>query len=112
MGTIINEVRPQRPLSPPVKAAAPVAPAPAKPDAPPGKPKDPHFLQGGFLSAARRSGAVMEFTLNSGRTVTGRVSAFDQFSIAVEVQGRTKLLYKHGIECIDERNGDGALQRG
>jgi RNA chaperone Hfq len=112
MGTIINEVKPQQPLSAPLKPAPPVAPVSAKQDVPPAIPKDPHFVQSGFLSAARRSGAVMEFVLNSGRTVTGRVVSFDQFSIAVEVGGRTKLLYKHGIETMEEQNGNGTLHRG
>jgi RNA chaperone Hfq len=69
-------------------------------------------VQGGFLSAARRSGAVMEFVLNSGRTVVGRLVSFDQFSLLVESQGRTKLLYKHGIESMQEQNGNGVLHRG
>lgn len=70
MATTMNEIKPQKPLSAPLKLpASPAAPIPTKQDAPPAKPKDPHFGQTGFLSAARRSGCGMEFVLNS---VVGR----------------------------------------
>lgn len=101
----LNDFRPQGPINGPLRATAspvPQNPAPPKQDVPVKSKADPHFVQAGFLLAARRSSTSMEFTLKSGLTITGRVIAFDQFSVAVEANGKTKLLYKHAVECIQE----------
>lgn len=65
-------------------------------------PKDSAFIQHAFLLGARRSGVLVELVLESGRVITGRIAGFDTFTIAVEVDGRKILVFKHTISTLEE----------
>lgn len=64
------------------------------------KPKrDPHAVQTRWFVAAK--GKSVELTLTSGATLTGVLSAVDQFSLTLrEPDGRLALLFKHAVAAL------------
>lgn len=107
---IITEPSKRQPLAAAPKLTVPAQPpkqqdAAAKPpDVPPSKPKNPHFVQTGFLQAARRSGSEMEFRLISGQLVVGRICECDQYCILLDSGGKSILVFKHAIETIEAKD--------
>lgn len=72
-------------------------------DSSPAKSRSPHFIQNGFLEAARKSQDLLQFDLVNRRPISGRVAGYDQFTILLmQEDGRKVLLCKHGIVCVEQ----------
>ncbi len=62
-------------------------------------------VQDQFLTTAGRQSAV-DLYLMSGVMLSGKVLAFDQFSILLEREQRLQLIYKHAISTIQMDNAE------
>ena len=57
-------------------------------------------VQGVYIDSAITTQAPMRIRLASGREINGRVTAFDNFTVLVFVNGVEVLVYKSSIEAI------------
>jgi host factor-I protein len=57
-------------------------------------------LQDGFLAECRRSGTVVTVFLMNGFQLRGAVVGFDPFTLLLDYEGKTHLVYKHAISTI------------
>jgi host factor-I protein len=57
-------------------------------------------LQDVFLAAAAREQQQMTLFLVNGVMLQGHVAGFDQFSLLLEKDGQTQLVYKHAISTL------------
>lgn len=57
-------------------------------------------VQSSFLNKIRKEKAIVTVFTTNGVRMTGRLVAFDQFSVIVQVDGVPKLLYKHALSTI------------
>jgi host factor-I protein len=60
----------------------------------------PVSLQDGFLSDCRQNGATVTVSLMNGFVLRGSVKGFDPFTLLLEYEGATHLIYKHAISSI------------
>lgn len=60
----------------------------------------PVSLQDGFLAECRQSGTTVTVSMTSGLLVHGSVKGFDPFTVLLESEGTTHLIYKHAIASI------------
>jgi host factor-I protein len=60
----------------------------------------PGNLQDGFLAECRRSGTAVTVYLMNGFQLRGTVRGFDPFTVLLEYEGKTHLIYKHAISTI------------
>jgi host factor-I protein len=60
----------------------------------------PVSLQDGFLAECRQSGSLVTVSLMNGSIVRGSVKGFDPFTLLLEHEGTTQLIYKHAISTI------------
>jgi host factor-I protein len=74
-------------------------------------------LQDGFLAECRRGGTAVTVFLMNGFQLRGTVKGFDPFTVLLEYEGKTHLIYKHAISTISpaapvhfEKPGDDAGQ--
>ena len=57
-------------------------------------------LQDNFLHAVRRENIGVVIYLSGGAQLRGNVTAFDNFTILLESNGKAQLVYKHAITNI------------
>ncbi|MBY6275527.1 RNA chaperone Hfq [Symbiobacterium thermophilum] len=57
-------------------------------------------LQDGFLNLLRRENIPATIYLVNGYQLKGYIRGFDNFTVAVEVDGRVQLVYKHALSTI------------
>jgi len=57
-------------------------------------------LQDEFLNAARKNKAALTFFLTNGFQFRATVKSFDSFTVLVDCENKTQLLYKHAISTI------------
>lgn len=60
----------------------------------------PVSLQDGFLAECRQHGTAVTVSMINGLIVHGSVKGFDPFTVLLEVEGTTHLIYKHAISSI------------
>jgi host factor-I protein len=60
----------------------------------------PVSLQDGFLAECRQHGTPVTVSMMSGLVVHGTVKGFDPFTVLLDVEGKTQLIYKHAISTI------------
>ncbi|HUA07999.1 MAG TPA: RNA chaperone Hfq [Candidatus Acidoferrales bacterium] len=60
----------------------------------------PGNLQDGFLAECRRAGTAVTVYLMNGFQLRGTVKGFDPFTVLLEYEGKTHLIYKHAISTI------------
>jgi host factor-I protein len=60
----------------------------------------PGNLQDGFLAECRRGGTAVTVYLMNGFQLRGTVRGFDPFTVLLEYEGKTHLIYKHAISTI------------
>jgi host factor-I protein len=60
----------------------------------------PPSLQDGFLEQCRNSGAIVTVSMMNGLILRGSVKGFDPFTLLLDCEGMTHLLYKHAIAAI------------
>ena len=68
-------------------------------------------LQDQFLNAARKKKIMLTFFLTNGFQFKATVKSFDSFTLLVESENKTQLLYKHAISTIVP-SGDLGLSAG
>lgn len=57
-------------------------------------------LQETYLNEARKKNQQVSIYLVNGVQLRGQVKAFDNFTVLLENDGRTQLIYKHAISTI------------
>ncbi|NLY55733.1 MAG: RNA chaperone Hfq [Firmicutes bacterium] len=57
-------------------------------------------LQDYFLNVIRRENIGVTIFLVNGFQIKGSVKGFDSFTVVVETEGKTELIYKHAISTI------------
>jgi host factor-I protein len=60
----------------------------------------PGSLQDGFLAECRRANTAVTVYLMNGFQLRGTVKGFDPFTVLLEYEGKTHLIYKHAISTI------------
>ncbi len=53
-----------------------------------------------FLNAVRKNNMITTITTLAGATLTGKICAFDNYIILIEVAGKTNMVYKHAISTV------------
>lgn len=62
--------------------------------------KAPLNLQDGFLNQMRKEGVPVVVHLLDGRELRGLVRGFDNFTVMLESEGRTEMVYKHAVSTM------------
>ena len=57
-------------------------------------------LQDTFLAECRRAGTLVTVYLMNGFQMRGTVKGFDPFTVLIEFEKKTHLIYKHAISTI------------
>lgn len=57
-------------------------------------------LQDTFLNVARNEKISLTVYLVNGFQIKGTVTSFDNFTVALDTEGRQQLVYKHAISTI------------
>jgi host factor-I protein len=57
-------------------------------------------LQDPFLNAARKKKVAVTVYLVSGVQLKGQITAFDNFVIVLQSEGKQQMIYKHAISTI------------
>ena len=57
-------------------------------------------LQDAFLAECRKNGAAVTVYLMNGFQLRGTVKGFDPFTVLLEYEGKTHLIYKHAISTV------------
>lgn len=57
-------------------------------------------LQDGFLNQVRKEGVPVTIYLVNGFQLRGVVKGFDNFTVILENEGKTELVYKHAVSTI------------
>lgn len=57
-------------------------------------------LQDTFLNVARNEKIALTVFLVNGFQIKGTVTSFDNFTVALDTEGRQQLIYKHAISTI------------
>jgi host factor-I protein len=57
-------------------------------------------LQDGFLAECRGHGTTVTVSLMNGAEMRGTVKGFDPFTVLLDHEGTTHLIYKHAISTI------------
>ena len=57
-------------------------------------------LQDGFLAECRQHGTAVTVCLMNGAEMRGTVKGFDPFTVLLDREGTTHLVYKHAISTI------------
>ena len=57
-------------------------------------------LQDAFLAECKRQGNAVTVYLNNGLELHGVVAGFDPFTVLLEFESKTHLIYKHAIALI------------
>jgi host factor-I protein len=57
-------------------------------------------LQDGFLDRCRQNGTIVTVSMMNGFVLRGSVKGFDPFTLLLEYEGATHLVYKHAISAI------------
>jgi len=65
----------------------------------------PPSLQDGFLDQCRQSRAIVTVSMMNGFVLRGSVKGFDPFTLLLESEGTTHLIYKHAISAISPADG-------
>jgi host factor-I protein len=60
----------------------------------------PASLQDGFLADCRQNGKSVTVSMMNGLVLRGSVKGFDPFTVLLEFEGVTHLIYKHAISVI------------
>jgi host factor-I protein len=60
----------------------------------------PPSLQDGFLEHCRQSGTIVTVSMMNGFVLRGSVKGYDPFTLLLEYEGTTHLVYKHAISAI------------
>jgi len=60
----------------------------------------PGNVQDQYLSEIKRAEMTVVVTLLDGAQLRGTIGGFDPFTIALEVDGSTQLIYKHAVATI------------
>ena len=64
-------------------------------------------LQEDFLGQLRRGRYPVTIYITNGFQLKGRITAYDQFSIEMDVDGKRQLVYKHAVSTIARSEPDG-----
>ena len=62
-------------------------------------------LQDAFLAECKRQGETVTVYLMNGFQLRGVVKGFDPFTVLLEYERKTHLIYKHAISTISPANG-------
>jgi host factor-I protein len=62
----------------------------------------PVSLQDGFLAQCRQDGTAVTVSMMNGLVLHGSVKGFDPFTLLLDVEGQTQLIYKHAISTISK----------
>ncbi len=65
----------------------------------------PVSLQDGFLAECRQNGTTVTVSLMNGFVLRGTVKGFDPFTVLLEYEGATHLIYKHAVSTISPTAG-------
>jgi len=57
-------------------------------------------LQDAFLAECKRHGTAVTVYLMNGFQLRGSVKGFDPFTLLLEYEGKTHLVYKHAISTV------------
>lgn len=57
-------------------------------------------LQDVILTKLRRERQVVTVFITNGFQMKGRITAFDQFTLVLDVKGEQQILYKHAVSTI------------
>jgi len=57
-------------------------------------------LQDAFLAECRKHGSAVTVYLMNGFQLRGSVKGFDPFTVLLEYEGKTHLIYKHAISTV------------
>ncbi len=57
-------------------------------------------LQDGFLNLLRKENIPVTIYLVNGYQLKGQIRGFDNFTVAVEFEGKVQLVYKHALSTI------------
>ncbi len=57
-------------------------------------------LQDGFLNLLRKENIPVTIYLVNGYQLKGQIRGFDNFTVAVELDGKVQLVYKHALSTI------------
>lgn len=74
------------------------------------KPKNPEStgpanLQGDFFNRARRSGEKVTIFLMNGKKLSGRIRAFDRYTILLDAGGTEEVIFKHAVSTVSQSTG-------
>ncbi|NPB05555.1 MAG: RNA chaperone Hfq [Aquificae bacterium] len=62
--------------------------------------QQPVNLQDEILKRAQETGTPITVYLIRGNRISGKVKAFDRFSILLEVGGEEQLIFKHAVSTV------------
>jgi host factor-I protein len=65
----------------------------------------PTGLQDAFLAECKRQGSIVTVYLVNGFQLRGVVKGFDPFTVLLEYERKTHLIYKHAISTISPATG-------
>ena len=65
-------------------------------------------MQNEFFNRARQERALLTVLFTNGNRLTGRVRAFDRFTILLETQNGDEMVYKHAIATVGPARKDAA----
>ncbi len=61
-------------------------------------------LQDGYLAEIKRQGVPVTIYLVNGFQLRGTVKGFDAFTILLEYERKTHLIYKHAVSTVSPQN--------
>jgi len=65
----------------------------------------PPNLQSDFFNRARRSGERVTIFLMNGKKLSGRIRAFDRYTILLDSGGSEEVIFKHAVSTISQSMG-------
>ncbi len=57
-------------------------------------------IQDAFLNHVRKEGTIVTIFLTNGFQLRGKVKAFDNFTVVLDVNGAQQMVYKHAISTF------------
>ena len=70
----------------------------------------PPNLQSEFFNRARRSGERVTIFLMNGKKLTGRIRAFDRYTILLDAGGTEEVIFKHAVSTVTQSSANRAAR--
>ncbi len=69
-------------------------------------------IQEDFFNRARKEGGAVVVFLTNGKKLTGRLKAFDKFTVILEANRVDQMIFKHAISTVSVARPGAPLPRG